>query len=99
MPEAAAARVHLHEERAGLLRALQFDEVIAATETAELIQAPFGQPLPAPRYLPIVSNRNAMPLRTTTIKRRPIPLDVILRAAAHQAIELRLVERAELHTL
>ena len=40
--EAAAAGVHLHEERARLLAALQLDEVVAAAEGAELIEPALG---------------------------------------------------------
>ena len=55
--KAAASRMHLNEERAGIFGALQLDKVIAAAEAPQLIEPAFGPTLAAPGNLPIIINR------------------------------------------
>ena len=99
VPEAAAAGVDLHEERARLLRALQLDEVVAAAERAELVRPALGMALAAPRDVPRVVDRNAVALGAAAIERRPVRRHVVLRAAAHEVLQLLLGQLAELHAL
>ena len=83
MTKAAAAGVDLDKQGAGLLGALQLDEVIAAAQRANLTHAALGPPRSAGGNFPRVVDRNAVPLGLAAVKVSTVLVDVVLGAAAH----------------
>ena len=96
MTKAAAAGVDLDKQGAGLLGALQLDEVIAAAQRANLTHAALGPPRAAHGNFPRVVDRNAVPLGLAAVEVGTVLVDVVLGAAAHQLVKLALVEAAQL---
>ncbi len=97
--EAARAGVNLHEERSRLTAPLQLDEVVAAAEAAHLVAPALGPPLAAVGNPPVVVHGDAVALRVAAVERRPVLLDVILRAPAHEVLKLLVRQPPELLTL
>jgi hypothetical protein len=93
--EAARSGVHLHEQRPGLLAALQLDEVVAAAERAELIEPALRPPRAAPRRIPGVVDGNALALGAAAIDARAIFVYVIFGAAVDELDELLLGQLEE----
>src|SRR6185295_17724826 len=92
-------RVRLHKQRARLFTSLQLDEVIASSERAELRESTLGLASSAKRRLPVIINRQAMPLGSRAIERRAVLLDIVLGSTVNQIIELASIDGAELDAL
>src|SRR5947207_8868614 len=95
MTKTSAAGVNMHNQLARVHLLLQFNEMIAAAETAELQASPFRFSFAAPGRLPIVVDRNAMSFGPATNESRAVFFDVVFSPAAHQIIKLSFAERAQ----
>src|ERR1700732_2961085 len=95
MTEAAAAGVQLDVQRVGAQVALQFDEVIAAAQRAELGHAALGASLTAPGWLPRVIDGEPVALGARSVHPLAIALPVVGGAAADDRFELLLRQALE----
>src|SRR3989442_5448955 len=85
----------MHVERVGAHVALQFDEVVAATQRAELGNATLRASLTAPRRLPRVIDGETVAFRARPVHPLAIVLGVVGGAAADDRLELLLRQALE----
>ena len=93
--EATAAGVHLDVKRVSGEVLLQFDEVVAAAEGAELRDAPFGTASASPGRQPVVGDRDHVALGVGAVHRGSVALYVVGGPAADDGFEFSPVEGLE----
>src|ERR1700686_2613845 len=98
MAESAAAGVQLDVQRVGAQVALEFDEVVAAAQRAELGNAALGASLTAPGWLPRVIDGEPVTLGARSVHPLAVALRIVGRAAADDRFELLLRQSLELRT-
>src|SRR5207302_11410375 len=92
LSEPAAPGVDLHEERLGLLAALQLDEVVATAQRAQLADTAVRA---ARRQLPAILDWDAVALRLRAVDALPVRRHVVVGAAADEPFEFRTVDSGE----